>query len=61
MQVFYLRDKKRVRTGLMKKYLLLIEDEKGWEKFKDSIDKDINTEIIDLIQQKIKRGRKNDK
>ena len=37
----------------MKKYLLLIEDEKLWEKFKESIKKDINTEIIDLIKKKI--------
>tara|TARA_B100001971_G_C17692245_1_gene287622 strand:- start:163 stop:300 length:138 start_codon:yes stop_codon:yes gene_type:complete len=45
----------------MKKYLLLIEDEKEWERFKELIDKDINTEILDLIKQKIKRGKKNDK
>lgn len=48
----------------MKKYLLLIEDEKAWEKFKESIDKDINTEIIELIKEKIekgKRGNKNEK
>jgi len=45
----------------MKKYLLLIEDEKNWEKFKDLIDKDINTEIISLIKEKIKKGKKNDK
>ena len=37
----------------MKKYLLLIEDEKVWEKFKETIKKDINTEIIDLIKKKI--------
>jgi hypothetical protein len=36
----------------MKKYLLLIEDERVWEKFKESIDKDINTEIMDLIKKK---------
>ena len=45
----------------MKKYLLLVEDEKTWEKFKNSIDKDINTEIIDLIKKKIKKEEKNDK
>jgi len=39
----------------MKKYLLLIEDEKLWEKFKDSIKNDINTEIIELIKNKIKK------
>ena len=38
----------------MKKYLLLIEDESLWERFKSLIDKDINSEIIDLIKQKIK-------
>jgi len=37
----------------MKKYLLLIEDEKLWGKFKEVIDKDINTEIIDLIKKKL--------
>jgi hypothetical protein len=36
----------------MKKYLLLIEDEKLWEKFKKAIKNDINTELIDLIKQK---------
>jgi len=38
----------------MKKYLLLIEDEKLWEKFKISIKKDINTEIMELIKKKVK-------
>lgn len=42
----------------MKKYLLLIEDEKLWEKFKAVIKKDINTEIMELIKKKIK-GDKN--
>jgi len=42
----------------MKKYLLLIEDEKLWEKFKESITKDINSEIIDLISKRIKGERK---
>ncbi|MFH1585507.1 MAG: hypothetical protein ABIB79_01945 [archaeon] len=37
----------------MKKYLLLIEDEKLWGKFKDNIKKDINTEIINLIKKKL--------
>jgi len=37
----------------MKKYLLLIEDEKLWKKFKEIIKKDINTEIIDLIKKKL--------
>lgn len=38
----------------MKKYLLLIENEELWKKFKDIIDKDINTEIMDMILQKVK-------
>ncbi len=38
----------------MKKYLLLIEDEKLWEKFKESIENDINTEIIEMIKKKVK-------
>ena len=42
----------------MKKYLLLIEDEKMWEKFKELIDKDINAEIIDLIKKKIEKESK---
>jgi len=45
----------------MKKYLLLIEDEKLWEKFKNVITKDINTEIIELIKKKIKKEKKNEK
>ncbi len=45
----------------MKKYLLLIEDEKLWEKFKMNISKDINSEIIGLIKKKIeKRGKDGD-
>ena len=46
----------------MKKYLLLIEEEKLWGKFKSIIKKDINTEIIELIKEKVKgniRGKKN--
>ncbi|MEM4259140.1 MAG: hypothetical protein QXS38_00010 [Candidatus Pacearchaeota archaeon] len=44
----------------MKKYLLLVEDEKLWEKFKDSIKNDINSEIIELIKKKVesKEARK---
>lgn len=45
----------------MKKYLLLIEDEKLWEKFKSVISKDINTEIIDMIKKKLKVEVKNEK
>ena len=41
----------------MKKYLLLIEDEKLWEKFKQEIKQDINSEIIELIKRKIE-GKK---
>jgi len=37
----------------LKKYLLLIEDEKLWGKFKDIIKKDINSEIMDLIKKKL--------
>ena len=37
----------------MKKYLLLVEDERMWKKFRESIEKDINTEIINLIKKKI--------
>ena len=40
----------------MKKYLLLIEDEKLWNKFKKNIKKDINTEILELIKKKIGLG-----
>ena len=43
----------------MKKYLLLVEDEKLWEKFKLSIDKDINSEIIELIRLKLRERGKN--
>ncbi len=46
----------------MKKYLLLIEDEKLWNKFKEIIEKDINTEILELIKKKINIGvKKNEK
>ena len=40
----------------MKKYLLLVEDEELWKKFKESIQKDINSEIMDLIEDKVKHG-----
>ena len=44
----------------MKKYLLLVEDEKLWEKFKETIKRDINSEIIELIKKKVeaKEGKK---
>jgi hypothetical protein len=45
----------------MKKYLLLVEDEMLWEKFKESIQMDINSEIIELIRKKVKKaGKKNE-
>jgi len=37
----------------MKKYLLLIEDEDLWARFKKSIQKDINSEIMKLIEEKV--------
>ncbi len=40
----------------MKKYLLLIEDEKIWEKFKELIDRDINTEIMELIKKRVEKN-----
>jgi len=39
----------------VKKYLLLVEDEELWKKFKESIQKDINSEILQLIKEKIKK------
>ena len=42
----------------MKKYLLLIEDEKLWGRFKGIIEKDLNTEIIKLIKEKIEEVAK---
>tara|TARA_Y100000310_G_C20461848_1_gene705756 strand:- start:633 stop:770 length:138 start_codon:yes stop_codon:yes gene_type:complete len=45
----------------MKKYLLLIEDEEMWERFKHLLNKDINSEILELIKKKIEKKRKNDK
>ncbi len=44
----------------MKKYLLLIEDEKLWKKFKEIIKKDINTEILELIRKKLGMGVEKD-
>ena len=45
----------------MKKYLLLIEDEFLWRKFKSVIEKDINTEIMKLIKKKAGGKVKDDK
>ncbi|MFH1451979.1 MAG: hypothetical protein ABIF88_02275 [archaeon] len=42
----------------MKKYLLLVEDEELWKKFKDVIDKDLNSEIMELIKEKIRGAKK---
>jgi hypothetical protein len=42
----------------MKRYLLLIEDEKLWAKFKDLIEKDLNTEIMELIREKVEEESK---
>ena len=42
----------------MKKYLLLVGDEKLWEKFKESIQKDINSEIMKLIEGKVEGNKK---
>jgi len=45
----------------MKKYLLLIEDENLWRDFKLNIQKDINSEIMELIKEKIKKkGKRNE-
>jgi hypothetical protein len=42
----------------MKKYLLLIEDEKLWAKFKNKIQKDINSAIMELIEEDVERDKK---
>ena len=44
----------------MKKYLLLVEDEKMWERFKDGLKRDINTEVMELIKKKVegKEGKR---
>ena len=42
----------------MKKYLLLVEDEELWQKFKDKIDKDINSEILELIKKRVEKNVK---
>jgi len=41
----------------VKKYLLLVEDVKVWERFKEVISKDINSEIMELIKKKVKGGK----
>ena len=42
----------------MKKYLLLIEDEKTWEKFKGLIQRDINTELVEMVKKRVEEGKK---
>jgi hypothetical protein len=42
----------------MKKYLLLVEDEELWKRFKESIQKDINSEIMNLIEEKVGGNKK---
>jgi len=42
----------------MKKYLLLVENEGLWESFKKSLKKDINSEIMELIEDKVKKVKK---
>jgi hypothetical protein len=55
-------DEKEKRDLGMKKYLLLIEDERLWERFKEIIDKDLNSEIMELIMKKVDgKGGKNAK
>ena len=49
------------KVSKVKKYLLLVEDEKVWEKFKEIIDKDLNTEILKLIKSKVSKGVKSEK
>lgn len=41
----------------MKKYLLIVEDLDSWERFKQIIQKDINSEIMDLIRDKVKNNK----
>lgn len=39
----------------MKKYLLLVEDESLWKKFKEVIESDLNSEILNLIKRKVEK------
>lgn len=41
----------------MKKYLLLIEDESLWQRFKEQLHQDINSEIMAMIRDKVKREK----
>lgn len=38
----------------MKKYLLLIEDEELWGRFKEDLKSDINSEIVEMIRNRVK-------
>jgi hypothetical protein len=44
-----------MREKRMKKYLLLVEDEVLWSRFKELIKKDLNSEIMELIKEKVKK------
>ena len=46
-----------VEGAIVKKYLLLVEDEKLWEKFKAVINKDINSSIIELIREAVDESK----
>lgn len=48
---------RKIGKKRMKKYLLLIEDEKLWEEFKKGIEKDINSEILELIKERVKMSK----
>lgn len=41
----------------MKKYLLLVEDEDLWQRFKEMINQDINTEIMSMIKSRVRNGK----
>ena len=50
--------RERIYGEKLKKYLLLIENEGLWESFKKSLKMDINTEIMELIEDKVKKVKK---
>ena len=45
----------------MKKFLLLIEDNELWGNFKNSINTDINSAIMELIRQYVRKKGGNSK
>ena len=51
--LWFLAKNREKEEKKVKKYLLLVEDEKLWEKFKESIKENINNEIINLIKKKV--------